>query len=99
MESYKTWKVLKRESQINLKDFEKNIKNKFNWSWLEKDVTSFISINHKLKEEKYFVGDYIRKIDKPGKAICIWCDCEINYGSGGCKRLQEHASTSKHKEV
>ena len=98
MEVYKTWKVLVRGNEASLKEVEASVKNKFNWSWLEKGVESTLTINGK-KEVKCYLGDFIRKIDKPGKALCTWCEAEINYGSGGARRLLEHTQTEKHKQV
>ena len=64
-----------------------------------KERRSTISRNSEAIEVEYFLGDYVRKIDKPGKTACIWCNCEINYDSGGCKRLTQHAGAAKHKQV
>ena len=52
----------------NLKEIEKDVKNKFRWQWLEaKDCNGD------------FLSDYVRKLPKPGFAFCIWCDSNLDY--------------------
>ena len=43
------------------------------------------------------LGKFIRKLSLAGKAHCLWCQCDINYGSNGCKALIQHCEKEKHR--
>ena len=76
-------KVLQRTDDV--KEVERNIRNKWNWSWLEeKDGNGD------------FMSEYIRKINQPGKATCVWCNKMLKYASGGKKLLMKHALSDVH---
>ena len=64
---------------------EKGVKNSWRWEWTEKF----------FKDER--LGTHIRKIQKPGTAVCVICNREINYALRGRVALQDHCSTAKHK--
>ena len=42
-------------------------------------------------------GVYMRKITKPGYALCLWCDAPVNYGGKGLSSIKQHASTDVHQ--
>ena len=77
-------KIIDRQSQsASIKLIDKNIKNRFKWIWLEeKDCSG-----------EYF-SQYIRKIEEPGIAWCLYCKEKIKYGSGG-KNTIKHNVLSK----
>jgi len=99
MEVYKSWKVINRGDEASLKEIEESVKNKFNWGWLEKSIITKVNLNGNESDITTYAVDCIRKIDKPGKALCMWCECEINYGGGGWPRIKDHLGSKKHKEV
>ena len=46
----------------SIKEIDANIKNCFHWRWLEqKDC------------DDYFLSDYLRKVNIPGKVVCSLC--------------------------
>ena len=61
-------KVLQRTD--DLKALEVNIKNKWNWSWLEE-----------RDGNGDFLSEYIRKVNQPGIALCVWCNKQLKYAS------------------
>ena len=70
------------DRKANVRDIDKDVKNKFRWVWLEsKD------------DAGHFLSDYIRKLDLPGVAKCIICNDNIKYASSGKKSLVNHANT------
>ena len=69
------------------------VKNKFRWAWLENVVT----VDLGREQVQVCIGDFIRKIDVAGKALCIFCDDMINYGSRGYKTTT-HRITETHQE-
>ena len=64
MDIYKSWKVINRGDECNLKDVEVGIKNKFNWSWLEKALTLKVKIGSReedvLKVSRHFPVYFVR---------------------------------------
>ena len=60
-------KLLSKENEALVKEINKDDKNKFRWSWLEKSVTVRVKIGKNTEDviEKLF--DYIAKTDVPGK--------------------------------
>lgn len=70
----------------NVKDIDKLVKNKWSWKWMEAEVDNVL------------LDVFIRKLTEDGKALCLWCNCEIKYSSSGCKALKDHARTEKHKQ-
>ena len=67
------WTEVSREDG-SLKSIEENIKNWFRWVWLEKK-----------DQNEQLLSEYIRKGNIPSKALCTYCDCLLNYSSGGKK--------------
>jgi hypothetical protein len=80
-----SYKVIDRTSDI--KELERNVKNKFKW-WLEE--------KDNLRD---FMSDYFRKIDIPGYCICEWCRDKISYAARGKADLKPHAAKKKHRNI
>ena len=70
----------------NISAIDKGVRNKWNWQWLEE-----------RDADGHFLSEYIRKVDKPGFAICIICKGELQYGNGGKKDVVNHGSKKKHQ--
>lgn len=79
--------IERKGSELQLKTLEKEVKNKFKWSWLEEK-----------DELGNFFSAYIRKIKDPGVVWCTVCRDKINYGSSGKKALTNHAKRSSHQK-
>lgn len=77
-------RFVEREDKICVRDIDKSVKNKWNWSWLETSVGDIA------------MDAYIRKLPAPEKAYCLWCQSSINYSTSGIKALRSHASSDKH---
>ncbi|XP_060764516.1 uncharacterized protein LOC132873191 isoform X2 [Neoarius graeffei] len=72
----------------DIRSIEGKVKNKFRWSWLkEKDANGD------------FLSDYVRKVDRPGYALCTWCNDLLKYESSGKKGLRCHSKCKKHIEA
>lgn len=84
--------VLERKDASRVKEIDKHIKNKFRWDWLEREIVDTVG----KKEVTTLFCDFIRKIDRPGKALCTWCQDTIDYGTRGFKALEAHAKRQKH---
>ena len=65
-------KLLSKENEALVKEIDKDVINKFRWSWLERSVTVRVKIGKNTEDviEKLF--DYIAKTDVPGKAQCLY---------------------------
>ena len=62
------------------------VKNAWKSKWLETKVCDVE------------LSEFIRKIKKPGKAVCILCNQELTYGSKGRIALVNHANTADHQK-
>lgn len=67
--------TLKNDQKPLIKEIDKDVKNKWNFRWIEEVVV--------VKEFSVKFGDDIEKINVPGKATCKLCTAVINYGSKG----------------
>ena len=76
-------KIIDRASTFN----DKSVKNPWSWSWLELECGGAP------------LSEFIRKLEEPGKAICIWCNQDIKYGGRGKVALTDHAKTANHAKV
>lgn len=85
-------KILEPADAARLKEVEKAIGNKFSWAWLERPVTVILAGDNVTTK----LGDYMKKVDVPGKVLCQWCDELIKYGSKGSIALVRHAESKKH---
>ena len=74
------FKVLENEGNSNVNDL--GVKNRWKWKWLQ------------IKVGESYLSDCIRKIDRSGYALCIYCNCQINYGTNGKTALTIHISNS-----
>ena len=77
------FKVLENKGNSNVND--QGVKNQWKWEWLQ------------VKVGKSYLSDCIRKIDQPGYALCIYCNCQITYGTNGRTALTRHVSNSNKK--
>ena len=68
----------------DLKLIDKDVKNRFKWSWLEEEDCN-----------KMYLSDWTRKVNIAGKVMCKLCNDLVNYGSGGKKDLKRHALEQK----
>lgn len=89
------FKLLSREDESRVQEIDKDIKNKFKWKWLEKQVTISVKFHRTTQNVTETLAAFVKKVDIPGKALCIYCNDLINYGSRGCIALTEHASKVK----
>jgi len=65
-----------------LKEIDKDIKNKFRWNWLERSIQiSYRNSKGNLETGSFLLGDFIRKVNKSGEAMCITCDKLLSYRS------------------
>lgn len=76
IESYKAWKIVNFNSERiywKILNYLPKI-NSVGHGW-KKNIKTTIDINSEATEVECYLADYVRKIDKPGKAVCICCDC------------------------
>ena len=74
----------REEAEVTVID--KTVRNKWSWKWTEKLVAGTI------------LGEFIRKLPRAGLAYCLWCRCDVNYGSRGWKAIEQHCQKDKHRE-
>ena len=77
------FKVLENEGNSNVNDL--GVKNRWKWKWLQ------------VKVGESYLSDCIRKIDWSGHALCIYSNCQINYGRNGKTALTRHVSNFNKK--
>ena len=77
------FKVLENEDNSNVNDL--GVKNRWKWEWLQ------------VKVGESYLSDCIRKTDRSGYALCIYCNCQINYGTNGKTALTRYVSSSNKK--
>ena len=46
-----------------------------------------------------FLSDYVRKINQPGRALCIWCNDQLKYAASGKRDLKCHAKSGRHLKI
>ena len=88
------WRDIAERDSIEAVSIEKGIVNVRRWDWLD----TVIPLYGKLAGRKHLVGDFARKINKPGFACCILCDCDVNYTRNGLAAFTKHAGTAKHRK-
>ena len=81
---------VQRDAAVDVKEIDKTIKNKWNWSWCDKVLFAG-------SPDQHLVGDCFRKLNQAGDAFCTCCQATIRYGSSGWTALQKHATKSEHK--
>ena len=77
------------------RELDSEIKNKFRWDWLDRTLSIRLGKGEPIP---VVVGDFAKKVDVPGKAICTICDDLIFYGSRGWKAFESHANSIKHRK-
>lgn len=80
--------ILENSQKALIKTLEQNVKNKWNFNWLEEEV--------KVQEFNVKLGDTIVKINSAGKALCQLCNSVINYGGRGKCTLKGHIKSDMH---
>ena len=80
-----TMEFVSRDGRENVKEIDKGIRNKFQWSWMDERDTF-----------EDFLSDYFRKLKEPGMAWCLTCKTKVNYGSSGKKALIGHSKNHIH---
>ena len=60
-------KTIVRREECNVKLIDALVKNKWRWTWMEEEHTDGVVF-----------GVYMRKITKPGYALCLWCELPVN---------------------
>lgn len=68
------------------KELDKDLKNKFRWSWLGESADNI-------------QFDCFVKIALPGKVLCTLCNDQISYSSNGKRALAKHVMHPKHLKV
>ena len=68
------------KNQALVKDINKDVKNKFRWSWLERSITLTVKIGKNTEDAVEKLADDIAKCDVPRKAQCLYCDDTITTG-------------------
>ena len=87
-----------RKDASTAKIIDANIKNKWNWAWIDEIVVIKDEATKQiLSEEK--MSTWVEKVTKEGIAWCRLCDCEINYRSAGKRQLANHARMKKHQQA
>ena len=92
-------KRISKDNEAAVKEIDKSVSNKFRWDWLDKTVKLTIKSGKDSEEVIEKIGDFIVKINVPGKAQCLYCNDVITYGSRGRCSFVEHASKKKHLEI
>ncbi|CAM1291290.1 FBN1 (predicted) [Pycnogonum litorale] len=80
--------IIDRNNEHLVEDCDKGMKNRFRWMWLEKQVD--------IGGTTVTLAEHIRKVDLPGKALCILCNATISYDSRGVKNIEDHCKSKKH---
>ncbi|KAG1681765.1 Endoribonuclease Dicer [Nymphon striatum] len=92
-------KRISKDNEAAVKEIDKSVSNKFRWDWLDKTAKLTIKTSKGSEEVTEKIGDFIAKIDVPGKAQCLYCNETITYGSRGRCSFTEHSSKKKHLEI
>ena len=79
MASY--FKVLENEDNSNVNDL--GVKNQWKQEWLQ------------VKVGENYLSHCTHKIDRSGYALCIYSNCQINYGTNGKTTLRHVSSSNK----
>ena len=80
-------RFIERREEAEVTVIDKTVRNKWSWKWTEKLVDGLI----------LDLGECIRKLPRAGLAYniyigvhgyCLWCRCDVNYGSRGWKAIE-----------
>ena len=79
--------IIENNSSCSIETIDTSSKNKSSWSWLkEKDVN------------EDYLSKYVRKVNKDGVAVCLFCKAELKYGKRGRSCFLDHAKSKAHKK-
>jgi len=93
------YRILSKVDETRMSEVDRGLKNKFIWSWTEKEITVSVVVNNNTSERTFKLSEFITKVDIPGKALCTLCQSLITYSSkGGGGSLMEHCKSKKHFE-
>ena len=76
------FKVLENEGNRNV---NQGVKNIWKWEWLQ------------AKVGESYLSDCIHKIGRPEYVLCIYCNCQITYGTNEKTALMRHVSNSNNE--
>ena len=74
-------RTLTKEEEFRVSEIDKDVKNKFKWEWLEKIVKFDVKIGKQTQNVSEPLANFIKKSDIAGKALCVYCNGLIRYGS------------------
>ena len=75
-----SFKQISRNDGSEVKIIDKDVANKFKWTWLEdKD------------ENEMFLSEWVGKVDVAAKVLCLLCNDLIKYGKKGKSALRKHS--------
>ena len=69
---------ISRSDGTDLKLIDKDMKNRFKWSWLEEEDCN-----------KMYLSDWTRKVNIESKVMCKLCNDLVNYGSRWQERFKK----------
>ncbi|KAL5010546.1 hypothetical protein ScPMuIL_012851 [Solemya velum] len=78
--------IIDRNNEQRVEEIDKGMKNCFRWMWLERQVD--------IGETTVSLSEHIRKVDLPGKALCVLCNAIISYDSRGVRNIEDHCEDS-----
>ena len=88
-------RILDRNEEHIVRELEKDIKEKWKWTWLDDSVE--VTLPNSSEKVTCNFGEFIRKINTPGKATCTLCDKLMNYGKRGKTTFKSHFLTEEHR--
>nr|XP_006811877.1 PREDICTED: ankyrin repeat and protein kinase domain-containing protein 1-like [Saccoglossus kowalevskii] len=74
-------KLVTKNNASAVQEINKDIRNKFCWAWLDKEVTLTVRSRKEDEVVTEKLSDFIGKCEVFGKAQCLYCNDLINYGS------------------
>ena len=89
--------TIDKRDEAKVREIDAGLKNKFRWDWFDRKVT-ITPVDGKHEPVSVTIGDFVKKLDVAGKALCTVCDDVVNYGSRGLKAFECHALTAKHRK-
>ena len=92
------YRILSKVDETRIIEVDRGLKNKFIWSWTEKEITISVDVNNNTSARTFKLSEFITKVDIPGKALCTLCQSLITYSSKGGGSLMEHCKSKKHFE-
>ena len=87
--------ILDHRDEHKIKLIDRLCKNPWSCKWLDVSVEKQDASSKKVICV-YRIGDYFRKLESAGSALCTLCNVITNYGNRGLVSLKEHVRTAKH---